>query len=40
MKKSRVILELILVVVIGGIWYVVLTTGMIYTNIRREWRKK
>lgn len=39
MKKTRMALEFFLIFTIGAVWYVVLMVGIIYNNIRREWRK-
>ena len=39
MKKSRVVLEVALIFVVGAVWYIVLSIGMVWYHVRKEWRK-
>lgn len=40
MKKARVIWELFLVFVIGGVWYAIVVGAALVRNARKELRKK
>lgn len=39
MKKSRVVTEFVLIALVGSVWYIVLTTGLVIRNARQEFRR-
>jgi hypothetical protein len=39
MKKIRFLAELLLILIVGGVWYTIISFSVLYYNVKREFRK-